>query len=80
MKLALNWWQAVMNQYFKGMEQAGFDAKTPIYMASGLLTYGDQKREYLLCATHYLYDPVLSQNVSDKKCRAITIIAIACES
>lgn len=32
-----------MNAYFKAMRQAGFNNRSPVYMASGLLTYGDDK-------------------------------------
>ncbi len=32
-------WQAAWLAYFRSMQENGFDADTPIYVASGLLTY-----------------------------------------
>ncbi len=34
--------QAVWDMYHAAMEAAGFDGSTPLYVASGLLTYLDQ--------------------------------------
>ena len=35
-------WQAFWGAYFAAMEQVAFDAATPVYVASGLLTYMDE--------------------------------------
>ena len=35
--------QAFWGAYFASMEQVAFDAATPVYVASGLLTYMDER-------------------------------------
>ena len=35
--------QAFWGAYFAAMEQVTFDAATPVYVASGLLTYMDER-------------------------------------
>jgi hypothetical protein len=44
--------QAMITKYLDSCQQAGFDPQTPLYLASGLCTYGDRKS--LLNVTHQL--------------------------
>ena len=60
------WGQAVWSAYVAGMQEAGFTDDTPVYMASGLLTYGDNTGVILL-QMHYSHVTTLSTSGSSHR-------------